>query len=219
MLHKVSDLPLSLLLSPSFPPLSFPPLSLSFPPLPPSSLPVLTQCFTTRSNCELYPENSVIVQQGDGGSEYYVILQGNATIHVESGGPNLANIARLENAAFSPGIRAQMDEIDPPPHAKVRLNSKYCPRSDIDSYYGAQVGALGEYQSFGELALLSAGGTRAVTIITSEPTYLMVMNKGMHCLPSTVCPQLSACLNCSPSTTVCLSQLSACLNCLPCRLN
>ena len=99
--------------------------------------------------CEKLRADEVIVQQGDPGDAFFIILTGHVSVHY------------IPSKNLDENLSAGEERRD---------------RLTVEQFYGPSVKLLGKGDSFGELALLK-GEPRNATVITLEPTDLIVLGK------------------------------------------
>lgn len=110
-------------------------------------------------------DDDVIIRQGDIGDEFFIVLNGSASVNINS------NLAEEEVEAIH---QKQKQE-----EAAVRESHTTERRLDR-SLYGVHVGDVGTGKSFGELALIHPESTRNATIIANDPCDLLVVSRNLY---------------------------------------
>ncbi|KAK7486690.1 hypothetical protein BaRGS_00022091 [Batillaria attramentaria] len=111
-------------------------------------------------------EDDVIIRQGDIGDEFFIVMNGSASVHINS------NLTEDEVEAVH---RKQIQE-----EAAIRVHTGTQDRRLDRSLYGILVGEVGTGKSFGELALIHPESTRNATIIANHPCDLLVVSRDLY---------------------------------------
>ena len=113
--------------------------------------------------------------QGDPGNHFFVILEGSCAIHLFPGGrPNTTNEIKDVDEAVKQGSskvlrrlsKKSLSLTEPPMHQVPVAQTE----EELTELHGIRVATVGKMASFGELALLSNGDTRAATVVPFERT-------------------------------------------------